>query len=191
MDDIQSVVEAVLYDKLVNGHARCNVCQRRCVIAPGKKGFCKGRLNQDGKLVSLLYGWVSSKHLAPIEIKPLYHFWPGSHALSLGSFGCNFRCKGCQNWHISRAELDTREAEFISPEAAVALARRLGCQGLSWTYNEPTIWFEYTLESAKLAKQAGLYTNYVTNGFITPEALALIGPYLDSFRVDIKGFSDT
>jgi pyruvate formate lyase activating enzyme len=148
-------------------------------------------LNRKGRLFSLIYGRVAVQHVAPIEIKPLFHFYPGSRALSLGSLGCNFKCPGCQNWDIAHREPGEGEGEttYIAPEDAVLEAKEYGCQGISWTYNEPTLWFEYTLESAKLAKRAGLYTNYVTNGYMTPQALDLIGPYLDAFRVDVKGFS--
>jgi len=129
--------------------------------------------------------------VSPIEKKPLFHFYPGSLWLSLGTLGCNFRCPGCQNWEIAHARIDSESSQVanLCPEESVALAKSKNCKGISWTYNEPTIWFEYTLDSAKLAKQNGLLTNYVTNGYITTEALDMIGPYLDAFRVDIKGFS--
>jgi pyruvate formate lyase activating enzyme len=111
--------------------------------------------------------------------------------MSLCSVGCNFHCPGCQNWDISFAEIgsEPKETIFISPEKSIELAFQNDCQGMSWTYNEPTLWFGYTLDGAKLAKEKDLYTNYVTNGYITPEALDLIGPHLDAFRVDIKGFT--
>ena len=186
--------ESILYDKLEGKRVRCGICQRRCIIPPNKFGYCSTRVNDEGSLLCLNYGEVSTWRVAPIEIKPLFHFHPGSRALSFGSFGCNFRCIGCQNWEIAHAMPDTLSdkspTEEILPERAVKLAERLGCQGISWTYNEPTLWFEYTLDSAALAKDAGLYTSYVTNGFMTEEALDLIGPHLDSFRVDLKGFSE-
>jgi len=186
------MIEALLYEKLRNEKVRCKLCRRLCVIAPGKVGFCGARVNKDGTLYSLVYGEVSTLSVAPIEIKPLFHFYPGSHALSFGSLGCNFLCRGCQNWEIAHAKIGEgkRKTQPISPEAAVALARQRNCQGLSWTYNEPTLWLEYTLAAAKLAKDQGLYTNYVTNGYMTLEALDMIGPWLDSFSVDIKAFSD-
>ena len=184
--------EALLYDTLPDGSVRCNVCQRRCVIEPGRVGYCRTRVNKEGKLYSLIYSKVSSSMISPIEKKPLFHFYPGSRWLSLGTLGCNFRCPGCQNWEIAHATMDLNRDDLksITPKEAVDLAKEHNCKGISWTYNEPTIWFEYTLDSAKLAKENGLLTNYVTNGFITPEALDLIGPYLHAFRVDIKGFSD-
>lgn len=182
--------EALLYRRL-NGQVRCDVCQKRCVINEGRRGFCRTRLNIGGKLYSLTYGRVASISINPIEKKPVFHFYPGSKWLSLGSLGCNFLCPGCQNWEIahSRVELPDEPTEFLSPEKSVQLAKEKDCLGLSWTFNEPTLWFEYTLDGARLAKENGLFTNYVTNGFITEEALDMIGPYLDVFRVDIKGLS--
>jgi len=146
----------------------------------------------NGQLYSLIYGKVSSKRVSPIEIKPLFHFYPGSKWLSLGSLGCNFLCPGCQNWEISHADVEKQLlfTEYISPEKSVQLALQENCKGISWTYNEPTLSLEYTLDSAKIAKNHGLLTNYVTNGYITPEAMNLLGPYLDAYRVDLKGFSN-
>jgi pyruvate formate lyase activating enzyme len=148
--------------------------------------------NRDGALFNLNYARVSSMAADPIEKKPLFHFYPGTLCFSLGTLGCNFQCKHCQNWEISTADSASllHVCRELSPEAAVELAQQSRCQGIAWTYNEPAIWFEYTLDSAKLAKSHNLYTVYVTNGFATPEALDAIGPYLDAWRVDIKGFSD-
>lgn len=181
--------EAVLYEKLSGSRVRCNVCQWRCVISPGKFGVCRMRQNRDGALYLLNYGEVSSAAADPIEKKPLFHFFPGSRAFSLGTWGCNFHCQHCQNWEISCAD-KALDSQKLSPEKTIELTKRYGCRGIAWTYNEPTVWFEYTLDSAKLAKKEGLYTVYVTNGYITPEAMDTIGPYLDCWRVDIKGFSD-
>ena len=184
--------KALLTKLLEDQHVQCQVCQRRCRIEPGKSGFCKTRKNANGELYSLIYGRVSSIRVSPIEIKPMFHYYPGTGWLSLGSLGCNFLCPGCQNWEIAHADVE-REISFtryIAPEKLVPLALEQDCKGISWTYNEPTLWLEYMLDSAKMAKQRGLLTNCVTNGYITPEALDLLGPYLDSFRVDLKGFSD-
>ncbi|NIM98438.1 MAG: AmmeMemoRadiSam system radical SAM enzyme [candidate division Zixibacteria bacterium] len=183
--------EALLYDKLSDETVRCNICQRRCEIRPDRFGYCYTRINKRGRLYSLIYSKVSSFWISPVEKKPLFHFYPGSSWLSLGTLGCNFRCPGCQNWTIAHARMDLNQPgpEEITPEESIALAKSKNCKGISWTYNEPTIWFEYTLDGAKLAKENGLLTHYVTNGFMTPEALDMIGPYLDAFRVDVKGFS--
>lgn len=198
--------EAVLYEQLPKGAVRCNICQVRCVIQEGKRGVCRTRWNKDGRLYTLIYGVTSSVCVDPVEKKPLYHFFPGTAILSAGTRGCNFACPGCQNWQISHdsplleetldftniEHLDLQTAinmERMTPAESVAYAQAYGCQGICWTYNDPSIWFEHTYEAARLAKKAGLYTAYITNGYSTPEALDVIGPYLDAFRVDIKGFS--
>jgi pyruvate formate lyase activating enzyme len=183
--------EAALYDRLGGGRVRCRVCRRRCEVPEGGTGWCGTRLNQGGTLYSLIYGEVSSISLNPIEKKPVFHFLPGSRWLSLGSLGCNFRCPGCQNWEIAhwRGE-GPRGTQYIPPEKAVDIALALGSAGLSWTFNEPAIWLEYTVDSARLAREKGLYTNYVTNGYVTEEAFEMIAPHLDVWRVDIKGFSE-
>jgi len=182
---------ALLYKLLGDEVVQCHVCQRRCKIAAGKGGYCGTRKNLDGKAYSLIYGRVSAMRVSPIEIKPLFHFYPGSRWLSLGSFGCNFLCPGCQNWEIAHAnvEKEAPNAQIVTPEDAVRRARDERCKGISWTYNEPALWFEYTLDSARMAHEAGLLTNYVTNAYMTVEALDMIGPYLDAFRADLKGFS--
>jgi pyruvate formate lyase activating enzyme len=182
--------EAILYERLQDDAARCNICQRRCKIPNGSTGFCMTRENQGGKLYSLIYGDVSSISVNPIEKKPVYHFLPGSRWLSLGSMGCNFRCPGCQNWSIAHWRGGPMGTQYISPQDLVSRALASGCRGISWTFNEPALWLEYTLDAAKLAKQKGLYTNYVTNGFLTEEAFDRIAPFLDVYRVDVKGFSD-
>ncbi len=184
--------EALLYEKLPESRVQCNTCQWRCRIGPDKMGVCRMYKNQDGILYNLNYAQVSSANADPIEKKPLFHFFPGSLAFSLGTLGCNFHCKHCQNWEISGPDSDTmtRSCQYISPEEAVSLAKNFHCRGIAWTYNEPSIWFEYTLDSAKLARENNLYTVYVTNGYLTTAALDVIGPYLDAWRVDIKGFSD-
>jgi pyruvate formate lyase activating enzyme len=183
---------ALFYDPLGDHGVQCHLCQRRCKIAPSRCGYCGTRKNLDGKLFSLLYGRVSSIRISPAEIKPLFHFYPGSQWLSMGSLGCNFLCPGCQNWEIAHAEVEKElpSLQVVPPESAVQIARDGHCKGISWTYNEPTLWFEYTLDSARMAREAGLLTNYVTNAYITIEALDLIGPYLNAFRADLKGFSD-
>ena len=181
--------EATLYEKLPGGRVRCYVCQWRCLINPGKLGVCRMRINREGTLYNMNYAEVSSIAPDHIEKKPLFHFFPGTYALSLGTWGCNFHCKGCQNWEISCTDIP-RGSQQVPAEQEIELARRYDCQGIAWTYNEPTIWFEYTLDSARLAKENGLYTVYVTNGYATPEALDTIGPWLDTWRVDIKGFTD-
>ena len=179
-----------LWDKLDDKHVCCRVCERRCVIADGERGACLTRENRDGGLFALTYAAVSSLHVACIEQKPLYHFYPGSSWLSVGSLGCNFRCPGCQNSQIAHASADDapRLTRHIEPADLVEKAVAEGCKGLSWTYNEPTLWLEYTIDTSRLARKRGLLANYVTNGYITPEALAEVAPLLDAWCVDIKAF---
>ena len=185
--------EALLYEKLPNSAVRCHVCQWRCLIKPAKFGLCKMYHNNDGVLYTLNYAEVSSEAVDPIEKKPLFHFYPGTLVFSLGTWGCNFHCKHCQNWQISWATPEewTRGSHKLSAEDSIKLTKEYNCGGIAWTYNEPAVWFEYTLDGAKLAKKQGLYTVYVTNGFLTEEALDTIGPYLDAWCVDVKGFSDS
>lgn len=181
--------QAMLYRSLPKSEVQCNICQWRCQIGNDKSGVCKMYQNKDGVLYNRNYAQVSSVAVDPIEKKPLFHFHPGSMVFSIGGWGCNFHCQGCQNWEISCVDLPLVE-RYVQPKDAVKLAKDYDCQGIAWTYNEPTTWFEYTLNSARLAKENNLYTAYVTNGYMTPEALDTIGPYLDAWRVDIKGFSD-
>ena len=184
--------EALLYERLPESRVQCHTCQWHCKIAPGRYGVCGMYQNRDGILHNLNYAVVSSMAPDPIEKKPLFHFYPGSTVFSLGTLGCNFHCKHCQNWEIAMADSHgiQRGCQELSPEDEIDLAKRHQCQGIAWTYNEPAVWFEYTFDSARLAKQNGLYTVYVTNGYSTFDALDMIGPYLDAWRVDIKGFSD-
>lgn len=182
--------EAMFYEKLAKNEVQCNLCAHRCRVRPGKRGICGVRENCEGTLFSLVYGGVANEDVANIEQKPFYHYYPGSTAYSVGTIGCNFRCRHCQNWKLSRAAPEDAFLGTLSPSQLVMQAKMAGCQSVSWTYNEPTVWYEYTYEGARLAKEEGLGTSYVTNGYITPEALENIAPYLDAFSVDIKGFSE-
>ena len=184
--------EAVIYTKLPDSRVACGTCQWRCRINPSRYGACGMYRNINGTLYNLNYGFVSSVAVDPVEKKPLFHFYPGTLVFSLGTLGCNFQCKHCQNWQISTPDSKSIQSlcRELPPDAAVKMAVENGCRGLAWTYNEPAVWFEYTLETAKLARQHGLYSVYVTNGYASPEALDAIGPYLDAWRVDIKGFSN-
>jgi pyruvate formate lyase activating enzyme len=181
---------ALLVEELPHGRVRCHTCLRRCVIPPRGRGWCQTRENRDGVLYSLIYGRVASLSLNPIEKKPVFHFLPKTMWLSLGSLGCNFRCPGCQNWELAHADLhrEIRYIQYVSPQELVAQAVRQGAAGISWTFNEPVLWLEYILDTAPLARQAGLCTNIVTNGALTLEAIDALGPNLDVYRVDIKGF---
>ena len=191
---------------------QCNICVRRCIIGLGKHGHCGRRVNRDGMLYADNYGMIISHMVDPIEKKPLYHFEPGTHTFSIAAAGCNLSCDHCQNWMISQLHLHSysnlplnsqsnsysrhnheisRREQFTLPDHVVAHAQAEQCSSISFTYTEPTIWFEYVRDIGKLAHVHGLSTVMVTNGTITNEALAELIPFLDAYRVDIKAFSDT
>lgn len=181
---------ALLFEKLDKERVRCNLCAHHCVIAVGKLGVCNVRQNVDGTLYTLVYDRTISQNVDPIEKKPLYHFYPGSKSYSIATPGCNFRCRWCQNWEISQMP---REQHFIAgreapAEQIVAGARRSSCQSIAYTYTEPTIFFEYAYDTARLAHESGIANVYVTNGYMTAEMLALLHPYLDGANVDLKAF---
>ena len=183
-----TVKQALLWKELPNERVRCGVCERRCEIAPGSKGFCKTRENIGGKLHTLVYGDISSMSANPIEKKPFYHFWPGSVALTIGSWSCNFTCPWCQNWTLSKTLPDPERANYLSPERFVERTIRKGCQGTSISFNEPTLLFEYSLDVFRLARAKGLYNTFVTNGYMTLEALrGLHDAGLDAACIDVKG----
>ena len=186
----ESLHEARQYARLEEQAVQCSVCSHRCRIRDGGHGICGVRINRGGTLFAATYGKVSAEAVDPIEKKPLFHFLPGSLSYSLGSVGCNFRCGHCQNWHISQATLADGLLQPLSPEEGVARALASGCRSISWTYNEPVIWHEYPLDMGTLARERGLATIYVTNGYITEEALRELSPMLQAWRVDLKAFSD-
>lgn len=189
--------EALLYEKLEDSVVRCHLCAHRCRIAEGKKGVCHVRENRAGTLYSLVYGRLISQAIDPIEKKPLFHFYPGSVSLSIATVGCNFRCLFCQNADISQMprDRDRIEGHMVAPEAVAAAAQRYQCPSISYTYTEPTVFFEYTLDVARLAHQAGIANVYVTNGYMTPEMLEMVTsptepPLMDAANVDLKAFRD-
>jgi pyruvate formate lyase activating enzyme len=182
--------EAMFWETLKNNKVQCRLCPHNCKISEGKRGTCKVRVNEEGTLYSLVYGLTSPGAVDPIEKKPLYNFHPGSMVYSFGTIGCNFRCKHCQNYYTSQAEPDETGVSQIPPKNAVRLALANKCKGVAWTYNEPTIWYEYTYDGSMAAKKLDLYTVYVTNGYINPEPLLKISPFLDAMNVDVKAFDD-
>ncbi len=171
----------------------CSLCSHRCLISDGKRGICAVRENRGGVLYSLVYDKVIAQNIDPIEKKPLFHFLPGTRSYSIATPGCNFRCLHCQNADISQLPRDSGGVilgEDVSPSAIVASALRSGCASISYTYTEPTIYFELAYDTARLAAEAGLKNVFVTNGYITPEALEVIRPFLHAANIDLKGFSD-
>jgi pyruvate formate lyase activating enzyme len=185
--------EAMFWDKLEGERVRCRLCRFRCVIADGHRGLCGVRENQKGVLFSLVYGRLIAENVDPIEKKPLFHYLPGTTSYSIGTVGCNFRCRHCQNAEISQWTYRDREipGRFLAPEQVVRQALQSGCRSISYTYTEPTIFYEYALETATLARREGLGNVFVSNGYITTEALERIAPVLDAANIDLKGFSET
>jgi pyruvate formate lyase activating enzyme len=187
-------MEAYLYEALEDNKVKCNLCSHRCVIKQGRQGICGVRENQSGMLKTLVYGKVIARNIDPIEKKPLFHFLPGSLSYSIATVGCNFRCRFCQNADIAQMPTDHPGAiigDACTPEAVVSAAQKEGCQSISYTYTEPTVFFEFAYDTARLAHAAGIRNIFVTNGYMTSEALTMIEPYLDAANVDLKAFTNT
>jgi pyruvate formate lyase activating enzyme len=184
--------EAMFYSPLEDGKVRCNLCNHHCTISPSKRGICGVRENQGGKLYTLVYGCVISLNVDPVEKKPLFHLYPGSSSFSIATVGCNFRCLQCQNHEISQMPVDQGKIDGsnLSPSKIVSLAKENHCRSISYTYTEPTIYFEYAYETAILAHQEGIKNIFVTNGYMTEEALKTVQPYLDAANVDLKSFQE-
>ncbi len=184
--------EAKFYNKLENKRVECKLCAHFCQISNGRRGICKARENKEGILYSLVYGKVISSAVDPIEKKPLYHFHPGSNAFSLATVGCNFRCLNCQNSSISQLPGGERgiPGKELSPRSIVFEAKRYDCEIIAYTYTEPTIFFEYAYDTTKLAQKEGIKNVFVTNGYISKEALIKANPYLDAANVDLKSFRE-
>lgn len=185
--------EALLYEKLKDKQVHCFLCAHQCHIADQKFGFCGVRQNLAGKLYTHVYGKVIAANVDPIEKKPLYHFLPGSKSFSIAAIGCNFHCGFCQNWEISQVSLKDGAVPWgqdLAPEDIVAAAIKQNCRSISYTYTEPTVFFEYALDIAKLSRAKGLYNVFVTNGYMSAEAIKMISPYLSAANVDLKFFSE-
>jgi pyruvate formate lyase activating enzyme len=185
--------EAMLYEIEQEDAVTCNLCAHRCYVPAGHEGVCKVRENRSGVLRTLVYERVIAAHSDPIEKKPLFHFLPGSTAFSIATVGCNFHCRYCQNWEISqlpRSRTGALPGEKLTPQEIVSLALEAGCNSIAYTYTEPTIFFELAYDTAKLATETGLKNIFVTNGYMTAEALRMIQPYLHAANIDLKGFDD-
>jgi pyruvate formate lyase activating enzyme len=184
-----TVREAIFYQKLRNGKVRCGLCERRCEIPVGAKGFCRTRMDIDGKLYTLVYGDVSAIESRPIEIKPFFHYWPSSTALTFSTWSCNLNCVWCQNFHLSNLEPEPAKALCYSPEKVVELAILNGDTGLCASFQEPTLLTEWAIPLFKLAKQKRLkYCCYVSNGYLTLEALKMLHEAgMDGIKIDVKG----
>ena len=185
---LPNVKETPLHEKLRGDKVRCLVCERRCIIRNGERGFCKTKININGKLYTIVYGDLSAIESRPIEIKPFYHFYPGSTAITISTWSCNFACPWCQNWTISKACPDPFSANYVPPEKVVEMAVKYGDEGTCVSFNEPTLLFEYSLDLFRIARRHGLYNTYVSNGYMTEKALELLRTAgLDGLKIDIKG----
>lgn len=195
--DQYQLVETRLQQKLDNGTTRCNLCLWRCKIGHGQRGFCQAHVNRHGTLYNLSYGILSAIDIDAIEDKPVRHYRPGSKIMSVGSYGCSFRCGGCHNLEISwgtetldELAMGKSRKAWVSPQQLVETAIKHGVDGIAFTYSEPAVWLEYVMDVCELAHEAGLYTVYVSNSFITDEALAVVAPHLDVLCSDIKSMRD-
>ena len=188
----KNLKKAVLWERAEDNQVKCKLCNWRCLIEEGKSGRCFVRENIDGELYSLNYDKVCAANPDPIEKKPLFHFQPGSRSFSIACEGCNFRCEFCQNWHISQPAVESGriEGQAISPERIVEAAVRDGCKGIAYTYTEPTIFMELCAECGILAKKQGLTNVFVSNGYMTKEAIDFASEWLDGINVDLKAFNE-
>lgn len=191
------LMETRLQEKQDDGTTCCNLCLWRCKLKHGQRGFCQAHVNRYGTLYNLSYGILSAIDIGPIEDKPVRHYKPGSKVMSVGSYGCNFRCGGCHNLEISWGVTALDElargqstAAYVTPDQLVEAAIRHGVDGIAFTYSEPAVWLEYVLDASHVAKQAGLYTVYVSNSFVTDEALEIMAPLVDVLCSDIKSLED-
>jgi len=178
----------MFYDPPSDGRIHCRLCPHECRIADGKTGICRVRQHREGVLYALTYSQVTSVNLDPIEKKPLYHFYPGSVILSLGTLGCNLACDFCQNWEISQDTVPTRT---LTPQQALEMAKRERANiGIAFTYNEPFIWYEYVHDTARLIHEAGLKNVMVTNGYVNEEPLRTLLPFIDAMNIDVKSYAE-
>ena len=191
------LVETRLQQPLGNGDVVCNLCLWRCRLRHGQRGYCQAHVNRNGRLYNLSYGIISAIEIESIRNKPVYHYRPDSRVMSIGSYGCNFRCKGCHNLEISwgvealdRLARGQSSDAWTAPAQMVETALKHGVDGIAFTYSEPAVWLEYVLDVSRLAREAGLFTVYVSNSFVTDEALELMAPHIDVLCSDIKSLSD-
>ncbi|NIM45937.1 MAG: AmmeMemoRadiSam system radical SAM enzyme [Nitrososphaeria archaeon] len=183
-------IEAKLYEKVNRNKTRCLVCAHKCVIKERRFGVCGTRVNEDGILYTLIYGSLTAEAVDPVEKKPLFHFWPGSETYSISSVGCNFACPWCQNWHISAKSPGDTSVREVQPEEIAYKVKEMGLNSISYTYNEPSIWFEYLHDLGKLAHEKEVANILVTNGYFSFESLSELRGLIDAANVDIKGFTE-
>lgn len=185
-----SLKEALFYEKLDNKLLRCQICFRSCIVLPGERGFCLNRENIDGHFYNLVYGRPSAVQVDPVEKEPLYHFKPGTSILSIGTAGCNFRCRFCHNWQLSQKSIEDMYSYQFSPQDAVEKAKELDIPTISFTYNEPAACYEYVHDTAVLAQEKGIRIVFHSNGALKPEPLRGLLKYIDAVTIDFKSFSE-
>lgn len=186
-------MKSYLFETTEEQGVRCLLCHHRCSIKPGRRGICQVRSNDQGELNTLVYGKLIARHVDPIEKKPLFHFLPGSRSYSIATVGCNFKCTFCQNADIAQMPRDRQgliAGTACSPDAVVVDALQEKCQSIAYTYTEPTVYFEFALDTARIARTRGIKNIFVTNGYMTAEALDMAAPFLDAANVDLKAFTD-
>ncbi len=183
-------IEAKYYEKLDDNKVRCTLCPHYCTLKPGQPGICKTRINEDGILYTIAYANPVAVHVDPIEKKPLAHFYPTTGAFSISTAGCNLSCKNCQNWEISQASPLDLDFYYLPPEKVVELAKQYNAKSIAYTYTDPVAFYEYTLDTAKLARKAGLKNVFISAGFINEQPLRELAPYLDAANIDLKSFDD-
>ena len=186
-------MEAYLYKPLNEKKVKCNLCNHRCVIKNGRRGICGVRENREGTLKTLVYGKLIASSVDPVEKKPLFHFFPGSLSYSIATVGCNFKCMFCQNADIAQMPSDHDGmimGDYFTSEDIVNAAEKGNCKSIAYTYTEPTVYFEFAYDTAKIAHEKGIRNVFVTNGYMTSEALEMISPYLDAANVDLKAFNE-
>jgi len=186
-------MEALLWESRDESKVRCHLCSHRCIVKPGKRGLCGVRENQAGVLHTLVYGQLVAQNIDPIEKKPLFHLYPGSRSYSIATVGCNFKCEFCQNADIAQMPSDRAGlimGKQVTPAEVVAAARAADCRTIAYTYTEPTVYFEFAYDTARLAKESGISNVFVTNGYMTAEAFDMVAPFLDAANVDLKAFTD-
>lgn len=190
---MNTLKEAMYYEKLGDKRVLCRLCPHQCRIAPGKYGICRVRNNIEGTLYARNYGMISAAAMDPVEKKPLYHFYPGKYLLSLGTIGCNFSCKFCQNYHIAQQGVKDNAGRLYEASESYLLSlcrQEEDCVGVAYTYNEPSVWYEYVLDTAKYIKEKGYKNVLVTNGYIAPKPLMELLLYIDAMNIDVKGFNE-
>ncbi|RLG39592.1 MAG: AmmeMemoRadiSam system radical SAM enzyme [Thermoproteota archaeon] len=192
LSDLKTVVKSRFYSKLRGGKVRCELCERRCRIPPGEYGYCKTRVNIDGELFTVVYGYLSALESRPIEVKPFFHYHPGSTALTFSTWSCNFDCPWCQNHGLSKTAPKLEVAKFTPPKTVVEIALRNGDGGLCASFQEPTLLTDYNLEVFKLGSKVGLYSCYVSNGYMTEKVLTSLKEVgMDGLKIDVKGDPET